>query len=262
MQFSNNHTNREVIAQKEHTWTSYIRTSELIASSNEYDKTFYHYASDEMGSITHIAQAGHILNKYEYDAWGEIVEQTETIHNRFKYTGEQLDPIIQQYYLRARYYNPVIARFTQEDTYRGDGLNLYAYCANNPVMYVDPSGNCCGDAKNGDRLITPVDYLNEALKQQGLLEVPNNLKHKWSDDLYKYEVRIHEANPNYSSYKTIFRVARKKIPQPNVEGTGLYYLGTDNNWYHTSELQEFNKDRTSNIKYNPIAAKITHIGIE
>ncbi|MBS5795044.1 MAG: hypothetical protein KIC92_09910, partial [Clostridiales bacterium] len=37
--------------------------------------------------------------------------------------------------------NPVIGRFTQEDTYRGDGLNLYAYCANNPVYYVDPSGN-------------------------------------------------------------------------------------------------------------------------
>ncbi|PXV83701.1 RHS repeat-associated protein, partial [Lachnotalea glycerini] len=40
--------------------------------------------------------------------------------------------------------------FTQEDTYRGDGLNLYAYCANNPVSYVDPSGNQCQAAK--DRL--------------------------------------------------------------------------------------------------------------
>ena len=45
-----------------------------------------------------------------------------------------------QYYLRARFYNPAIGRFMQEDTYRGDGLNLYAYCANNPVMYFDPSG--------------------------------------------------------------------------------------------------------------------------
>ena len=45
-----------------------------------------------------------------------------------------------EYYLRARFYNPVIARFTQEDTYRGDGLNLYAYCQNNPVFYTDPSG--------------------------------------------------------------------------------------------------------------------------
>ena len=54
--------------------------------------------------------------------------------NRFRFNG-------QQYYLRARYYNPVIARFTQEDTYRGDGLNLYAYCRNNPVCYVDLSGH-------------------------------------------------------------------------------------------------------------------------
>ena len=45
-----------------------------------------------------------------------------------------------QYYLRARFYNPLIGRFMQEDIYRGDGLNLYAYCANNPVMYFDPNG--------------------------------------------------------------------------------------------------------------------------
>ena len=31
----------------------------------------------------------------------------------------------------------------QEDVYQGDGLNLYAYCGNNPVMYYDPSGYSC-----------------------------------------------------------------------------------------------------------------------
>lgn len=45
-----------------------------------------------------------------------------------------------QYYLRARYYNPVLGQFMQKDSYWGDGLNLYAYCDNNPVLYYDLSG--------------------------------------------------------------------------------------------------------------------------
>ncbi|ONI37643.1 hypothetical protein AN639_09480 [Candidatus Epulonipiscium fishelsonii] len=156
-------TNREVIAEKETTWTTYIRTSELIASSADYAKTFYHYASDEMGSITHITQDENILNSYQYDAWGEVVNQTETIQNRFKFNGQQLDPITQQYYLRARYYKSVIARFTQEDTYRGDGLNLYAYCANNPVTYVDPSEykkKEAGHKEKENNYAYNIDFLN------------------------------------------------------------------------------------------------------
>ena len=95
-----------------------------------------------MGSTTHIVDdEGQVQNCYEYDAWGNITLCEENIPNRFTYYGQQLDPLTQQYYLRTRFYNPVIARFTQEDTYRGDGLNLYAYCANNPVFYADPSGN-------------------------------------------------------------------------------------------------------------------------
>lgn len=38
------------------------------------------------------------------------------------------------------YYNIGIGRFTQEDVIYNDGLNLYAYCSSNPVMYADPSG--------------------------------------------------------------------------------------------------------------------------
>ena len=79
-----------------------------------------------MGSITHIVdEAGKVLNRYEYDAWGNITAQEEAVPNRFKFTGQQLDPITQQYYLRARFYNPVVARFTQKDTYLGSGLRAY-----------------------------------------------------------------------------------------------------------------------------------------
>ena len=118
-----------------------IRGYDLVASDAENAKTYYHYASDELGSITHVVDGREVLNHYEYDAWGNLAVCEETVENRFTFNGQQYDPITQQYYLRARYYNPVIARFTQEDTYHGDGLNLYAYCWNNPVSYADPNGH-------------------------------------------------------------------------------------------------------------------------
>ena len=93
-------------------------------------------------------EGAEILNHYSYDAFGNTIEKTEKVENRFCYNGEMLDPVTQQYYLRARFYNPVIGRFTQEDTYYGDGLNLYQYCQANPVGYVDPSGHNCGTTQS------------------------------------------------------------------------------------------------------------------
>ena len=126
----------------------YIRTHELLASDAESARNYYHYASDEMGSITHVTAGEEILNRYEYDAWGVPEVCKEQTENRFLYNGQQYDAVTGQYYLRARFYNPVIGRFTQEDTYRGDGLNLYTYCQNNPVYYVDPSGHICENRAN------------------------------------------------------------------------------------------------------------------
>ncbi len=131
------------------TITRYIRGLGIISSDSEEAKTYYHYVSDEQGSITHVlSEDAEILNHYSYDAFGNIIEKTEKVENRFCYNGEMLDPVTQQYYLRARFYNPVIGRFTQEDTYYGDGLNLYQYCQANPIGYVDPSGHNCGTTQS------------------------------------------------------------------------------------------------------------------
>ena len=183
----------------------FIRGYDLVASDAESARTYYHYASDEMSSITHVVTGEDkecreeaqqnprtassdktdavVLNCYEYDAWGNTTVCEETVENRFKFNGQQLDPVTQQYYLRARFYNPVIARFTQEDTYRGDGLNLYAYCKNNPVYYVDPSGHWC-DRKEKvykdllkERGITEADLANDPdLKLRLMAEASNIVK--------------------------------------------------------------------------------------
>ena len=100
-----------------------------------------YYQRDEQLSTVFVTDGqGEIRNSYQYDAFGIPLETTEQLNNRIRYTGQQYDELTEQYYLRARYYNPVAGRFMQEDVYQGDGLNLYAYCGNNPVVYDDPSG--------------------------------------------------------------------------------------------------------------------------
>lgn len=89
---------------------------------------------------------GTVVNNYEYDEWGNILTSKETVGNPFKYAGEVYDSETGLYYLRARYYDPQMGRFINEDSYEGQvnnplSLNLYTYCFNNPIIYVDPTGH-------------------------------------------------------------------------------------------------------------------------
>ena len=106
------------------------------------------YTKDIQGSTSSI------LNKdtkgelsYEYDDFGETsIHGSSVLKNEICYTGGIYDESTGLYYLNARYYDPENGRFLTEDTYRGevnepDTLHLYAYCKNNPINYVDPSGH-------------------------------------------------------------------------------------------------------------------------
>ena len=119
--------------------TSYHLGAGMEAFRRGQELSYYH--RDEQLS-TALVTDGHrnVQNSYQYDAFGMSLGTTEKLNNRIRYTGQQYDDVTGQYYLRARYYNPVAGRFMQEDVYQGDGLNLYAYCGNNPVVYYDPSG--------------------------------------------------------------------------------------------------------------------------
>lgn len=75
----------------------------------------------------------------------ESVQGTEIYHynvkNQLTHLQSGADTLRYLYDRQGNlFYNPAVGRFLQEDTYRGDGLNLYAYCANNRVIYYDPSG--------------------------------------------------------------------------------------------------------------------------
>ena len=121
----------------------YVLGNEYIVLDHNY------YLTDEQGSVRYVLDvAGNVQNDYQYDAFGQRIAGHENIPNRLKYNAQIEDDLTGLYYLRARYYNTDIGRFTQEDVIYNDGLNLYAYCSSNPVMYEDPSGYTC-ETKDG-----------------------------------------------------------------------------------------------------------------
>ena len=148
---------------KDHTQTEhYYYGTGLIATDiisidttdERVSKNIYYYIQNSHGDVIGLTDNnGTLTETYTYDAFGTltyiqslneegVLAQTDTALSRFLYAGEQYDEVSGLYYLRARQYDTTVGRFTQEDTYLGDGRNLYVYVQNNPLKYVDPSGYC------------------------------------------------------------------------------------------------------------------------
>jgi len=84
---------------------------------------------------------GDSCQSYEYSAYGQVAASDPNHPNPYMFTGRRFDIETGLYYYRARYYNPHIGRFMQTDPVGyGAGMNLYAYCGNNPIGRADPSG--------------------------------------------------------------------------------------------------------------------------
>jgi RHS repeat-associated protein len=93
-------------------------------------------------SITSLSNSsGAIANTYTYDSFGNQTASTGTIVNPFRYTGRELDSETGDYFYRARYYGPSVARFLTEDPLRFyAAINFYNYTFNDPQNWVDPTG--------------------------------------------------------------------------------------------------------------------------
>jgi RHS repeat-associated protein len=82
---------------------------------------------------------------YEYDAYGNEFTVSGTTPNNYLYRGEQYDPDLGLYYLRARYYNPLTGRFMSRDPEDGKPidpktLHRYLYAGGDPIDGIDPRG--------------------------------------------------------------------------------------------------------------------------
>ncbi|MFM9331657.1 RHS repeat domain-containing protein [Paenibacillus mesotrionivorans] len=134
------------------TEANYVRGDRLLVKKEAATGKSYYYLYNGHGDVNMMIDTnGVVVNQYQYDEWGNLLINEETVPNSFKYAGEIYDAESGLYYLRARYYDPSVGRFINQDMYEGDitnplSLNLYTYVHNNPLIYSDPTGNWCTSA--------------------------------------------------------------------------------------------------------------------
>ncbi len=179
--------------------------------------TQYFYVKNPQGDIVAIVnESGVPVVRYIYDAWGNTTITTDSGYENlinlspFAYRSYCYDNDIKMYYLQSRYYDPQICRFINADSseYLGAtgtvlSCNLFAYCENDPMDYIDPKGN----VKNSDIIIS---------RGPGKWENPFS-----GDDDYVYD-------PNAIPYETDFAdwyvwgMLQEKAAKLYPEGAAFY----------------------------------------
>ena len=122
--------------------------------SIQVNEALYYLLGDHLGSTSITLNAtGQFVAELRYKAFGETRYTKNNTPTDYRYTGQLQQAEIGLYYYGARWYDPMLGRFTQADTVIAagvQGMDRYAYTGNNPINFTDPSGH--------ERVCTDHDY--------------------------------------------------------------------------------------------------------
>ena len=234
---------------------SYYRGKNLMSGSSSG-----YYMPDVHGNIIeqYDGSNSYPKNYFAYDAFGgnDWFEDYEPLnnYNTWGYCGQYYDFETGNYYMRARYYNPHTGRFITEDPIK-DGLNWYAYCGNNPVNLVDPSGLSLkvNNYKRNDSSslvnTTEINYLkrdlNELLKDEngisaGIVKI---------SDYGNISLEMYDSDCNLPGYKLLNQIINNTDEEIFIE-----VMNGKTEKYHSgySVTEDYNKYKfdQNTILYN------------
>jgi RHS repeat-associated protein len=197
------------------------------------------FLKDQVGTVLGATDAsGALLYWSDYDAFGNARGAVAPGTDAIRYAGRFWNEALGLYEMRARFYDPLLGRFTQEDPagFHGGGMNLYAYASNNPLIWRDPTGR--NDAIEYIELITGI------VRPSALCGYASCLGGLWSGVANSVINRAPAAKPpNQNCWLELFGIpssipsplgvatlgfgyASQFVPKPGLApGVGLYVEG-------------------------------------
>ncbi|MDR1876286.1 MAG: RHS repeat-associated core domain-containing protein [Flavobacteriaceae bacterium] len=189
----------------------------------ETDLYFYH--PDHLGSTSYVTtRLGKVSQHVEYIPFGEILLEE---HNgkdvmSYKFNAKELDEETSLYYYGARYFDSKVSVWISVDPLAEmhPHISSYAYCANNPIKYIDPDGRDWVEGVNGDITwrddVTKDNYQTEGVLKEG--------------EIYRGTTYAREKEWNNNRYKgTVVEIYRP-------DGSGLdYFMPNENGMYRFPE---------------------------
>ncbi|MGH9788091.1 MAG: RHS repeat-associated core domain-containing protein [Candidatus Acidiferrales bacterium] len=148
----------------EHVYFNAQRIARRSQTSQTTSSVFYFF-SDHLGSARIVTNSsGTVVEDSGFYPFGAERVVTDTLNNNYKFTGQERDPESGLDYFIARHYAFTLGRFLQPDStsyssaHNPQSWNLYAYTLNNPLKFVDPTGNSvevtnCPDERECTRAI-------------------------------------------------------------------------------------------------------------
>lgn len=223
---------------RSYTWGPGIDNLLSMTVHGATETNTYYALKDHQNSVLALTDAaGNVVESYSYDAYGcttifdssgnaltsDLGLPTSAVGNRYLWQGREYDSETGLYYFRARWYSPETGRWLSKDPIGiSGGLNLYAFCGNNPVNFVDPFGLCEGKS----------DYWSQQLlkpnpKYDPLGNGPEWSKQPITDPGLSFETRV-----VIETGKFLIDVgAGAYLPTPPANPGGLNDLSQEDKWH-------------------------------